>query len=178
MEWGVVGPYIADMMQNSIRNTQVGGNAHHEDTDSFEKTFRKDRSLLYQAFKKFGNPFEDADVELVNIVSRQVLPQRAICSVVEAHNVGKKQYLEFVEERLHKDMSDRTSIYSVIPKNKLSLYRQKNIVSTGKFKLEASTLKERCKIYSALYVACQSRQANLDHFFKHMNHEYPPALSE
>ena len=39
-------------------------------------------------------------------------------------------------------------------------------------------LKERCQLYASLYVSCQSRRGNLDDFFSHMNHEYPPSISE
>ena len=39
-------------------------------------------------------------------------------------------------------------------------------------------MKERIQLYSSLYVGCKSRQANLDDFFRHENHEYPPSISE
>ena len=34
-----------------------------------------------------------------------------------------------------------------------------------------------CELFSRLYIACQSRDGNLDDFFKHENHPYPPSLS-
>ena len=33
-------------------------------------------------------------------------------------------------------------------------------------------------MYSSLYMGCKSRQANLDEFFRHENHEYLPSLSD
>ena len=52
----------------------------------------------------------------------------------------------------------------------LSLYLKK--------KKQASALKERVQLYSSLYIGCKLRQADVDEFFWHENHEYPPALSD
>ena len=41
---------------------------------------------------------------------------------------------------------------------------------------ERAALKERIQLYSSLYVDCESRQANLDGFFRYENHEYPPSF--
>ena len=43
-------------------------------------------------------------------------------------------------------------------------------------KRETIALKEQMQLYSSLYVGCRSRQANLDEFFCHENHEYLPSL--
>ena len=40
------------------------------------------------------------------------------------------------------------------------------------------SLKSDCRLYANLYVACQGRDGNLDEFFSHENHAYPPAISE
>jgi len=49
-------------------------------------------------------------------------------------------------------------------------------MSTDK-QLQGSQLKTDCELFSRLYVACQSRDGDLDKFFRHENHPYPPALS-
>ena len=38
-------------------------------------------------------------------------------------------------------------------------------------------MKQDCNRYASLHVACQARQSDLDDFFSHENHSYPPALS-
>ena len=45
-----------------------------------------------------------------------------------------------------------------------------------RLKRETTALKEQMQLYSSLYVGCRSRQANLDKFICHENHEYPPSL--
>ena len=44
--------------------------------------------------------------------------------------------------------------------------------------MKAASLKEEKNLYAPLFVACQSRDSNLDEFFQHENHNYPPAISE
>ena len=44
------------------------------------------------------------------------------------------------------------------------LYRSKQIIKTSKVNLYASAMKERVQLYSTLYIACKSRQAELDEF--------------
>lgn len=40
-----------------------------------------------------------------------------------------------------------------------------------------ASLKDDCKLYASLYVACQTREGDLEDFFAHENHSFPPALS-
>lgn len=37
--------------------------------------------------------------------------------------------------------------------------------------------KTDCNLFSHLFIACQSREGDLDEFFRHENHPYPPSLS-
>ena len=49
---------------------------------------------------------------------------------------------------------------------------------TSKIKKKEAALKQDCKLYSSLFVACQSRDGDLTDFFSHENHYYPPAILE
>ena len=41
-----------------------------------------------------------------------------------------------------------------------------------------TSLKSNCALFSRLYIACQTRDGDVDNFFKHENHAYPPSLSQ
>ena len=41
-----------------------------------------------------------------------------------------------------------------------------------------TSLKSDCALFSRLYIACQTRDGDLDNFFNHENHVYPPSLSQ
>ena len=175
LEWALSGPYISNIIQNYDCTTN---SSHYEDTASFEKKFRMHRTLLVESFQKFDNPFVDPHEGLINIVSKEVLSENAAKSVMDAHKIGQKQYSTFMQEKIMNEPSARKSLYCTIKKNNLILFRSKNAVKTPKSKLQTNTLKERVQLYSSLYVGCKSRQANLEDFFSHENHEFPSALSE
>ena len=121
------------------------------------------RTLLVESLKKFDNPFVNPQEGLISIVSKKVLSENAAKSVMDAHKIGQKQYSTFMQEKTvneHKTVSFE------------------NAVKTSKSKLQTNTLKERLQLYSSLYFGCNSRQANLEDFFRHENHEFPTALSE
>ena len=44
--------------------------------------------------------------------------------------------------------------------------------------MQVAALKDDCALFSRLYIACQSREWNLQEFFKHENHPWPPPLAQ
>ena len=109
---------------------------------------------------------------LLQIVSKQVISDSAADSVNIALKTGKNQIKSIMEERV---CGEIMSLYATNTRNSLPLYHKKCAVATDKSKIKELTMKERIKLYSALYVSCQSRQAN---FFFHENHDSPPSLSD
>ena len=73
-----------------------------------------------------------------NIVSKKIMTDDAVSSVMDALTIGKKQYMKLISERI--TGIDRKSLHSTISKNNLVLFRSKHIVKKGKAKLEKSAL--------------------------------------
>ena len=76
---------------------------HHEDTRSFEKQFRKDVEEFFNTMWKLGNPFGDTDNNLVNLISKNIMDENAVASVIKAATINMKnmkQYEDFVVKRL------------------------------------------------------------------------------
>ena len=94
---------------------------------------------------------------------------------MEAEQQGKKQFEAFVRERL---TSDATSLHDIIYKNNLCPFRDKNAIVTSNAKENIISLKSDRRLYSNLFIACQSREGDLDSFLAHENHAYPVSLSE
>ena len=44
--------------------------------------------------------------------------------------------------------------------------------------LQVASLKCDVELFSRLYIGCQTREGNLEEFFRHENQAYPPALSD
>ena len=66
---------------------------------------------------------------------------------------------------MRKADSRKCIYFSTISQNKLPLFRAKNRVTTSKDKLKMAALKENCKLFSSVYVSCQSREGDIDDFF-------------
>ena len=109
------------------------------------------------------------------VVSKTVINEKSIQSVRDARKKGESQYKDFVNERIIKT---EKSIHDVIKRNKLPLFRQKNSDVTSNSTLQVTSFKQDCSLYASLYVACQTRECDLDEFFSHENHSYPPSLSQ
>ena len=61
--------------------------------------------------------------------------------------------------------------------NSLTLYRKKKHVDPSKDKQKIMDLKSDCALFSWLYIASQTRECDIQEFFKHGNQKYPPSLS-
>ena len=133
LEWAVSGPYIANMVCSTENTLSTN---HHEDNDSFEKDFRKKRFSLVETFKKFENFFTESQPDLINIVSKEVMSEKATTSVRNAYSVGKKLCPDFMKERLCNSDEQRMSIYATVKKNRLALFQSKSIVTVPKIKRE------------------------------------------
>ena len=85
------------------------------------------------------------------------------------------QYQEFVTEVI---VDRNRSIHRPIKKNSLPLLKRQFPRVVTKSKLQAYSLKSDCNLFSRLYIASNFRDGNLEEFFSHENHHWPPSLSE
>ena len=139
-------------------------------THSFEQKYRTDLDALYSAFLDLGNPFKEEEEEsLVQLSSKVMMDEASFHSVKQASQKGKEKYQAFVTERL---CCQDVSFCNNITKNNLPLFRQKKSIVTSKSKLRIMSLNADRRLYSHLYIACQSRKGDLDSFFSHENHSY------
>jgi hypothetical protein len=119
IRWMVAGPEIARMINEFEGTSNSLSNKHHEQTQSFQKTFIKDVTSLIEAFEQYDNPFLAEHGDLVSVVSKVVAKDMVSKTIRDAYNLGQKQYTEFVAERL----SNRSvPITAVIMRNNLALF--------------------------------------------------------
>ena len=83
--------------------------------------------------------------------------------------------ITFLTQRI---LTNASSIYDTIKKNNLPLFSHKNSIIISKTKQKMVSLDADWRLYANLYVACQSREGNLESFFAHENHSYPVSISE
>ena len=64
-----------------------------------------------------------------------------------------------------------------ISKNNLSLLCSVTQKKTAKHTFNLSNLNDETSLFSRMYVSCQARGSDMDTFFKHENHAWPPSLA-
>ncbi|KAG1697672.1 hypothetical protein GQR58_005902 [Nymphon striatum] len=105
--------------------------------------------------EELGNPFEEDSPDLVALDTKEIVGSPAIEVV-----------------RRTKPVAD------TIHRNKLKVFKAQSIRNVCKEKHKLTSLKNNAKLFSWLYISCQTKDGNLDDFFRHENHACPPALSD
>ena len=161
LKWAVAGLMISDMLETAdlFENKPNKVYDHHEGTKLFQDKFHNDKKVFKETLENLGNPFLEQEPQLVHIISKKVLDQKAIESVKCAKYIGIHQFISFVRERF---IEGTSSIYNTIKKYSLALYRQKNSVVISTSKQKVVNLSSDCRLYSNLYIASQARGYDLD----------------
>ena len=117
----------------------------------------------------------DDCAELLALDSRNCATEAIVDTVQRIEGIGLSQYQEFVTEVI---VARSRSSHQPIKKNSLPLLKRQFPRVVTKSKLQASSLKSDCNLVSRLYIASKFRDGNLEEFFSHENHPWPPSLSE
>ena len=89
--------------------------------------------------------------------------------------IGQEQFQAFTTEYL---IERSKSIDDVIHHNKLKLFGSATKKNVSKGKQQLPSLKSDVGLFSWLYIGCQTRDGNLEEFFRHENQATPPSLSD
>lgn len=177
--WAVTAPEIARMLQEFECNLLEEQNAekHCEQTAAVQNRFKRHLSKLLDVFNT-EIPFSATSGNELLVLCTNTLADKSVAdSVTKAPQMATDQFHSFFEERLKK--SESLSILSPIRRNRLPLfnYRMQSKKKTSS-SLKLCELKTDCALFGRLYIACQTRDGNLDGFFCHENQPYPPSLSQ
>ena len=178
LRWAVAGPALVRVI-SEFESAMVGKResaspkSHHEQTDATQKRFASHVTALIRVLEGMGSPFEEDSKDLLRLHTKDIMDQQSIECLTTIQSKGQEQYATFVNERLKKN---NLPITATITKNKIVLF---NIQARRSKKGDAkvSLLKSESSLFARLYVACQTRDGNLDNFFSHENHPFPPSLS-
>ena len=177
--WMIAGPEVARIIEE-FHNEQNhhGGKVnidHHDQTPSVQISFVKDVRSLVSVMEDLGNPFEEASGDLLVLDSKEIADHAAVDTIQNVQRIGQQQFQGFIKECL---VERSKSIDDVIHRNKLKLFLNQAKTKTSKNKQQLTSLKSDVGLFSQLYIGCQTRDYNLEEFFRHENQAYPPALSD
>ena len=177
--WMVAGPEIARVITEFESSCQAKGKAediqHHEQMNGMQIKFDQDVRSLVSVLDDMGNPFEEDNEDLMVLDTKEIMSSAAVSAVRAVQKIGQDQFESFVKERLV-DVSK--PLNDVIKRNKFLLFTSGKGKSTSKSKQQLAYAKNDSELFSRLYIACQTRDGNLEEFFKHENRPYPLALSQ
>jgi hypothetical protein len=169
--WMVAGPEVTRMVEEFECNVYNSDSRnHHEQTPGVQSAFAKDVLNVIGSFEELGNPFMEQGEELIAIHTKDIMSNDVVNTVHNVKKIGMEQFQTFVKERF----TDRsTPITEPLEKNKLPTFNSPNkVMSKTKAKVAD------CALFSRLYIACQSRDGNLQDFFKFQNQPWPISLSQ
>ena len=141
---------------------------------SVQDLFHKHVQDLCATISDMGNPFLEKCPELLTLHTCHCASDSVIETVRTIKDVGLSQYKNYVKDVL---VSRTSSIHHPINKNSLPLFKRPTPKST-KNRKKISSLKQDCNLFSHLYIASTFRGGDLEEFFSHENHPWPPSISD
>ena len=124
--------------------------------------------------RRHWHPFQEDSGYLIALDTQNTMPPSVIETVHGILMIGKTQYDVFVEERL---IPLSKPANAPIKRNALPRFSQPGPKPKSATKTNIMALKNDCSLFSSLYIACQTRDGDLENFFKHENPPWPPSLS-
>ena len=176
--WMVAGPEVARVI-GEFENADLHWNTrvdtrHHDQAASVQISFAKDVRSLVTVIEELGNPFEEESQDLLVLDTKEIADATVVETVRSVKRIGQEQFDAFTKECL----IDRTkSIDETIHRNKLPLFGT-STRTASKGKQQLTSLKNDVELFSRLYISCQTRDGNLEEFFRHENQACPPSLSD
>ena len=146
---------------------------HHEQNARAQLQFFEKVGKLYRVMKEMGNPFQEETADLLTLDTKIIATPGAGEMVMSHYPTGESHCKAFIGSL---DKGDEGSFYDPIKKNKLDFFQNKPEQAAGD--LKQKILKDDCRLFSKLFLSCQSREHDLLEFFHHENQFFPPALSD
>ena len=147
---------------------------YHEEGLSRQNSFKTDVNKLCTTIASMGNPFEDTSDELMALDSHNCSSKEVVTRLRSMEATGNIRYAAFVKDVL----VDRTvTIHEPIKKNSFHIFKDAVPKCKSRAKQQIEEIQSDCNLFSQLFVASQVRDGNLDDFFRHENHPWPPSLS-
>ena len=173
----IAGPEVSRVImefENSDQHNKTRIDTHHHDqTASVQTSYAKDVRSLVATIEELGNPFEEESQDLLVLDSKLIADPAVVETIHNVKSIGQNQFDAFTKECL----IDRTKpIDDTIHRNKLPLFSTPTS-KPSKGKQQIRSLKCDVELFSRLYIGCQTRDGNLDEFFRHENQSCPPSLS-
>lgn len=157
-------------MEKRCLGEKITSNQHHKQGLSSQERFKN----LCETMVAIENPFKEKCTELLALDKRNCAHDDVVTTVNSIEALGTAQCEHYVKVVIEEGTS---SIHQPIKRNNLSTFKKNMVKSQTKNMQQVVGLKSDCNLFGQLYIASKFRDGNLDEFFSHENHPWPPALS-
>jgi hypothetical protein len=175
--WMVAGPEVARLLteyEGKHSTVKNGSERHHEQIPSIQRTFLSNVKGVLDVIEDLGNPFSETSSDLYTLDTKVLAPDKVVATIRTIEDLGKTQYQRFVEDRINDDV---TRFHDTISNNKLPLFSNFDKSQVKSSLGTCTSLKTDVQLFSRMYISCQARGGDLDNFFEHENHAWPPSLA-
>ena len=118
-----------------------------------------------------GNPFQEVSSDLMSLDTKDIAQPNVHEQLSKHYERGVERFHEFMKGL---QSQEQDLFYKSITKNTVNFFTQEPGATDSKQK----ALKADCNLFSQLFISCQSRQCDLNEFFKHENQPVPASLSD
>ena len=163
--WVVTGPEIArllDEFENTGKIHTVEEIEEHQDSNAASQVkFQQDVNQLEKAFTELGNPFVDNSKDLISLGTNIVMDESNTENLFKVEAAGQQQFKDYWESRI---IHHKIPVSNTITKNKFHIFTKpkKDLSKTQK---QLKSMKNNVGLFSRLFIACQTRNGDLDTFF-------------
>ena len=177
LRWMIAGPEVARAIEEFRDGHQHWGRRedkrHHDQTPSVQTSFINDVRALVRVIEELGNPSEEESMAMIVLDTKESAGPAAVETVRNVKKIGQDPFQAFNREFL----VERTkSINDPIRRNNLKVFNTSTPRSVSKGKQQLASLRNDVALFSRHYIGCQTRDGNLEEFFRHENQACHPAL--
>ena len=137
-------------------------------------TFPDQIKNVTEVIEVLDNLFADTSRDLYTLDSKLIMPDSVVHTIRTAEDTGKAHHQTFVAERLNSNIA---AFNDTVHKNNLPLLTSKSGKKPTKPTFKIYNLQNDVHLFSMKYISCQTRDSDMDVFFEHENHDWPPSLA-
>lgn len=168
--WTVSAPELTRII-SEVTTSNAEPTNHHDSGTTNQTRFVMQVQSLVRTMNELGNPFTENSSELLTLDTKVIMSQDSVKQLKMAATEGQVKYRKFLE-------GQNISFYDPIKKTKLQLFQLQKPSKSSTLKQKVQSMKDDVSLFSRMYIACQNRGGDMENFFRHENHPYPPALAE
>ena len=131
---------------------------HHENTDAKTKLQVKNVAALKDTINKFTNPFTDECEQLINMVTKAVMPERVLHDICRRTQIGEECFAQFVSDRI---ITNNVNIWAPMKKQKLQMWSSSAMKTQTKSEDKIVELQEDRALFARLLVVSKARDIDL-----------------